>query len=122
MGFSKSKPFRSKEFMSFLHSRRDLVGDLCPVCNRNPWVQLHHFGNDGGTGMKPSDLYLVRVCKTCADKYEIKMRALLMGQKLELLTTFLEDAMHNVEEWLKYRREHGRLPESKVESSAPECF
>lgn len=102
MGLSKSKPFRSREFMAFLHERRDLVGESCAVCMNEYWSQLHHFGDDGGMGMKPSDLYVVRVCKECADRYEVKGRALRLSGKWELLSIFLDDSMHNVETYLEH--------------------
>ena len=103
MNLQKQKPFRSKSFMAFLHNRRDLVGESCAVCQEAQWTQLHHFGMDGGRGMKPSDLYLVRLCKTCADRYEIKMRALIIAGRWELLSIFTRDALHNVETWIKYK-------------------
>lgn len=111
MNLQKNKPFRSKEFMKFLHERRDLVGWGCTLCS-NQWSQLHHWGRDGGTGMKPSDLYLVKLCKTCADSNEIKMTALVLAGYHSRLYEFFADSMHNVECWLKYRRENGRLKES----------
>ena len=55
--------------------------------------------------MKPSDLYLVKLCKTCADKYEVKMRALRRDERWKLLSVFLNDAMSNVEAWLKWKEE-----------------
>ncbi len=112
MNLQKNKPFRSKEFMSFLHSRRDLVGDECALCTHT-WSQLHHFGNDGGTSLKPSDLYLVKLCHGHAVEHEIKMRSLICSGRWELLSHFLEDSMHNAETWLKWRQENKRLPERK---------
>jgi hypothetical protein len=122
MGLQKNKPFRSKEFMRFLHSRRDIVGEGCALCDRQ-WVQLHHFGYDGGKGLKPSDLYLVRLCKICADKNEIKMMALLRAGRYEELSLFLEDAIHNIECWLRHRRDCGRFGEEFVKpTSVEDCF
>ena len=101
MNLQKKKPFRSREYMKFLHERRDLVGESCAFCSE-PWSQLHHFGSDGGQGMKPTDLKLVRLCKTCADKYEVKERTLWRMARFELLATFQGDALDNLEAWIKY--------------------
>lgn len=102
MNLQKNKPYRSEEFMAFLHDRRDLVGEQCATCG-SFWKQLHHFGDNGGMGMKPSDLYLVKLCKTCADKYEVKTRALRRDRRWKLLSVFLYDAMANVEAWIKWK-------------------
>jgi len=116
MGLEKCKPFRSKEFMKFLHRHRK--NELCARCMVRPWTQLHHFGYDGGKALKPSDLFVVRLCKKCADENEIKARALALAGKWEVLACFLQDAMLNVDAWLKYRRDRGRLTEEDQETMA----
>lgn len=115
MGLEKNKPFRSKEFMKFLHEHRK--NEPCANCMVRPWTQLHHFGYDGGKALKPSDLFVVRLCKKCADENEIKAISLTRNGQWELLACFLQDAMCNVEAWLIHRREHGRFTEESQETN-----
>lgn len=104
---NKNKPFRSKEFMKFLHERRKPAP--CCICREKPWTQLHHFGKGGGKGMKPSDLYLARLCKTCADKYEVKTTALIRDGRWEILATFQGDALENIEAWIRFQDGSGEV-------------
>lgn len=93
----KQKPYRTKMFMAFCHE--EMKPAYCAVCTEEPWTQLHHFGDDGGTGMKPNDLEVVRVCKGCHDEYGYKKLALILHKKVSatvsewLLAKFYEDAL-----------------------------
>jgi hypothetical protein len=100
MNLQKQKPYRNKKFMAFVHE--NLKPAPCCVCRNDPWSQLHHFGKGGGKGMKPSDLMIARVCKTCADKYEVKMTAMIRDSRYELLSDFLVDSMACVEAAIKH--------------------
>lgn len=55
--------------------------------------------------MKPSDLYVVKLCKTCADLYEVKARALIRDERWDLLSEFLLDSMVNVQSWIKWKED-----------------
>lgn len=52
--------------------------------------------------MKPSDLQLVRVCRRCATKNEVKQRAMIRDGKWELLADMQADALILNEEWIKH--------------------
>lgn len=65
MSLQKRKPYRNKEFLKFCHETGE--GPCC-VCDGWPWQQLHHFGGDGGMGMRASDNCVARVCRSCHEK------------------------------------------------------
>jgi len=50
--------------------------------------------------MKPSDYQVARVCKTCADAYEVKHKALVRDGRFEVLAAFQQDALELHEAWL----------------------
>ncbi len=50
--------------------------------------------------MKPSDYQVARVCKTCADAYEVKYKALVRDGRFEVLAAFQQDALELHEAWL----------------------
>jgi hypothetical protein len=86
----KKPPFRSKDLMKWVHA--NMKPWPCCVCEGAPWTRLHHFGPDGGEGMKPSDHLLARLCQPCAVRHEVKERALVRDGRLELLLKFYRDA------------------------------
>lgn len=86
----RQQPFRSKALMAFVHEH--LKPGPCAVCGQEPWTQLHHWGDDGGQGMKPSDHLLVRLCRDCATRYELKWKALVRDGKWALFHLFAADA------------------------------
>jgi len=107
MMLDKRKPWRSPAFMKFCHER--MRGAMCCTCGEKPWVQLHHWGDDGGMGLKPTDLKLARVCRKCHDKYGYKERALMSprcGLGLEtarlILSNFRRDAIKLLEAYVQY--------------------
>lgn len=79
------------------------------MCKEKNWTQLHHFGT-GGKALKPSDAELCRVCKKCANKYEIKKLAMKRDDRWELLATMQEDALKMNEEWLRYLESKEKVP------------
>ena len=87
----KKKPYRSKMFMAFCHEH--MKPAVCPVCKERPWMHLHHWGEDGGTGMKPNDQALVRLCRPCHEDYGMKVRALVRHDRMDLLRAFYLDAL-----------------------------
>jgi hypothetical protein len=98
--FCKQKPFRSKALMNFVH--RHMKPAPCAVCEIRPWRSLHHFGFDGGQGMKPSDHMLVRLCRECAQRYEVKWKAMFRDQKWALFNTFAKDAFRIVRAYIEH--------------------
>lgn len=67
------RPYRSRDLFRFVH--QDMRG-LCCVCRKSPWEELHHFGDDGGMGLKPSDNEIARLCRACHREHDFKRRAL----------------------------------------------
>jgi len=65
--------------------------------------------------MKPSDYQVARLCKTCADLYEVKRRALVRDQRFEILAVFQQDALELHEGWLR------RLEEASKAKVAARC-
>jgi hypothetical protein len=86
--FPKNKPYRSKAFLKFCHE----LGGRCALCGRQ-FEELHHFGNDGGKGLKPSDSQIVRLCRPCHMGNDFKERSLLRSGKFEELISFQRDAL-----------------------------
>jgi hypothetical protein len=56
-------------------------------------VALHHFGDDGGGSMKPSDNEVARVCTECHMKNDLKRRGLLKSALDEVLEAYQNDAL-----------------------------
>ncbi len=94
----KIKVARSKEFMSYAHSTKPAP---CCICREKPFVQLHHFGSDGGKGLKPSDYQVARLCHGCAIRWELKRNALVKNGYYEVLAAFQQDALELHEGWLR---------------------
>ncbi len=92
-------PYRSAAFLAFVHRIR--AGGPCVACGRAPWTELHHCGDDGGVGMRPSDAIVVRLCRGChASPYAgRKLRALLREGQYELAVAYLRDACASLEAW-----------------------
>lgn len=102
MIIGKSKPMRDKEFMRFCHER---MGGSCCICLEQPFYHLHHFGDDGGMGLKPNDYEVARVCAQCHLKHGLKKRALLVSvepEKLETLLSFMGDALKLNRAWIEH--------------------
>jgi len=89
--FSKSPPLRSKKLLRFAHD--ELRDTVCCICQEAPWTELHHFGDDGGRGLKPSDNEVARVCKACHMTLDHKRRALVRRGEHEVLEAFQNDAL-----------------------------
>jgi hypothetical protein len=88
----KSAPYRSKHFLKFCHESVPMTSCCLPGCSR-PWSELHHWGDDGGLGMKPSDNEVARTCLQCHRDTPYKKRALIKGGYLEILIAFMADAL-----------------------------
>lgn len=112
--FAKSKPWRSAAYMRFCH--QEMKPAPCCVCGERPWVALHHFGDDGGQGMKPSDSEVARVCMFCHGKWDFKRRALIRSREplaLDVLESYQDDALKLNRAYLAY------LESQKVNSVLP---
>jgi hypothetical protein len=77
----------------------------CCICGDRPFTQLHHFGDGGGKALKPSDYQVARVCKTCADRWELKYVALVKNGYWEILSAFQHDALKLHDLWLEHLSE-----------------
>lgn len=97
--FLKLKPLRSKEFMAFAHSTKPA---LCCVCRERYFSHLHHFGNDGGMGMKPSDYMVARLCVECHRAYDMKYNVLLRGGHADQLISMQMDALELHDMWFRH--------------------
>jgi len=113
MVIHKSRPYRSKAFLRFCHERTADVP--CCLCNSRPWVQLHHFGDDGGRGLKPSDNEVARVCLDCHMENDQKRRALIKNGRDDVLLAFERDALILNREYMRFLEEQkrGKLPASR---------
>ncbi len=113
-----NKPWRSKRLLRFCHD--EMKPALCCVCGDAPWTMLHHFGDDGGMSMKPSDNEVARVCVKCHGRYDLKRHALIRKQSFEyfsVLESFQNDA-------LKLNRAYMEMLEGAKGMSLPpdRCF
>jgi len=95
----KKKPYRNPLFLNFCHVFMQPAE--CCVCGNRPWEDLHHFGDDGGMGMKPSDLEVARLCPACHEKYPNKRRSLEKNHK-EILAKMDRDAGVLARAWIEY--------------------
>jgi hypothetical protein len=97
----KRKPYRNKAFMRFCHER---MRGACCVCNARQWTELHHFGDDGGMGMKPGDLQVARVCKDCHTRFPNKFKAMYRGDHytVSALVMFQADALRLNQAWVEH--------------------
>ncbi len=82
----KPKNLRSKKYLDFIKSKP------CFLCDEE--AEPHHERRfaDGGTALKPSDVYAVPVCRECHDKlqrYEVDALTVYI-QIVKLLTEYLE--------------------------------
>lgn len=92
-------PHRSKNFLAFVHETRK-VGP-CVACGTRPWEQLHHFSDDGGMALKPSDYVVARICREChmdpvAGR---KIRAMRRDGFHKLAADYLRDAVESLSLW-----------------------
>lgn len=100
--FLKIKPLRSKEFMAFAHKT---VAPCC-ICMERSYDHLHHFGDDGGMAMKPSDYNVARLCMLCHQKYDMKERTLLKNGLHEQLMAMMKDALTLHDLWFRHIEEN----------------
>jgi hypothetical protein len=101
----KNKPYRSKAFLRFCHEQ---MRGLCCLSCGSQWAELHHWGIGGGMAMKPSDLQVARLCKSCHDKHPWKMVALVTRGKTDILQAFMRDALYLNEAWIKHLEGKGK--------------
>jgi len=109
-------PHRSKAFLAFVHTaRRD---GLCVACESRTWSQLHHFGSDGGAGLKPSDYLVVRLCREChADSVSgRKILAMRRDGFDQMAADYLADAADSLSLWSAHLE--SRLAESEANGCA----
>lgn len=85
------KPYRSPSFLRFCHGA--MKPAPCCLCRERPWVALHHFGDDGGGAMKPSDNEVARLCTECHIANDLKRRALVRSRGPDVLEAFQNDAL-----------------------------
>lgn len=88
MNLQKRPPYRSRKFLAFCHKE----GGLCCLCGSN-FEHLHHFGDDGGRGLKPSDNEVARVCGDCHRKNDFKRKSLLKNRRYDILESYQNDAL-----------------------------
>ena len=88
MSLAKHPPHRSRAFLKFCHTQ----GGVCCLCGK-PWTELHHFGSDGGTRLKPSDNEVCRLCVNCHRDSGHKRKALIRNGYYETLEAFQNDAL-----------------------------
>jgi len=85
------KPYRSPAFLRFCHEQ--MKPAPCCLCASRPWVALHHFGDDGGCSLKPSDNEVARVCTECHMATDAKRRGLLRSGRVDVLEAYQNDAL-----------------------------
>lgn len=112
----KEKPFRSKDFLRFVHER--MRSTPCCLCGEREWTELHHFGPDGALAKKPGDLRVARLCRQCHDRNPLKTRALIKNDNWRVLAVFACDALELNEAWIRHIN-NGREP-TTVECSYDE--
>ena len=91
-------PLRSPGFLSWAHTQKPAP---CCLCGVRPWQVLHHFGDDGGQALKPSDNECARCCDQCHRENDIKRRGLLKmsvadpddPRPMDVLDRFQNDAL-----------------------------
>lgn len=107
----KCKPARDKAFLQWAH--RELRSGLCCLCHQRPWEQLHHFGDNGGMGLKPSDYLVCRVCRSCHDTYAFKGRRWSWTEQTERVIAMAHmqrDALVILEAYLLYQQQRADDP------------
>jgi hypothetical protein len=90
--------YRNPGYMKFVHE--EMPGTCC-MCGSRRWTELHHFGDDGGGGMKPNDIEVARLCHTCHELEGRKRRSLLMRGNSEVIRTFERDAYKIMKAWIE---------------------
>jgi hypothetical protein len=101
----KNEVYRNPKFLNFCHQHHQ---GLCVLCGKNRWQDLHHFGNDGGMGMKPNDLEVARLCKYCHEKFGHKRMSLVKRNQTEVLLAFERDAGVLARAWIQWTEQHDR--------------
>lgn len=98
--------YRSKEFLAFVHAARR--GGRCIACDDHPWTELHHCGDDGGVGLKPSDYMVVRLCEKCHHDPMLgrKLRAIRRADDHDLAADYLRDAVQSLMMWAAHVESH----------------
>lgn len=84
--------------MSFAHSTAPAP---CCICQEKPFVQLHHFGGNGGMSMKPSDYMVARLCMECHIAYDMKEKTLLRNGHFDQLIAMQRDALQLHDLWFE---------------------
>ena len=95
----KNKPYRNKKLMDYAH--KQLKNAMCCACKDKPWVELHHYGSDGGTGLKPSDHCVARVCLDCHKRYPYKYLGLLKNGLEVVLIAFMNDSLEILKSYIE---------------------
>jgi hypothetical protein len=99
----KRKPARDKAFLRWVHER--MVNSRCCLCMDAPWTQLHHFGANGGMGMKPSDYLVCRVCQQCHDRYGFKTGKFTANEDRAVIIAHMQqDALQILEAYVQYQK------------------
>lgn len=104
----KTAPLRSPAFMAFCHE--EMKPAPCCICQQRPWVALHHFGDDGGQSLKPSDNEVARCCTGCHMEWDRKRRGLLKmamahpddPRPMDILDRFQNDALKLNRAYIEY--------------------
>lgn len=114
----KTKPLRSLAFMRFCHE--EMKPAPCCICEERPWVALHHFGDDGGASLKPSDNEVARLCTECHIANDLKRRGLWRRDNktgTRILETFQNDALKLNRAYIEHLEsvKRGKLPASRCE-------
>lgn len=117
----KTKPYRSPAFLHFCHER--MRPAPCCVCEDRPWLELHHFGDDGGKALKPSDNEVARLCVECHDAYDLKRRGLIKSGFDAVLMAYERDALKLNRAYLEHLDGEKRksLPASRCDGCAHQC-
>ena len=89
MSYFKTRPYKSRAFLAHCHE----TDGACCLCRTKPWVMLHHFGDDGGQSLKPSDNEVARVCADCHRNNDYKRKSLIRNGYYEILDKMQNDAL-----------------------------
>ena len=88
---------RSKAFLEW--AKR--LGGECCICGYPTAVDLHHYGDDGGMGLKPSDYWVCRVCRKCHREVQGKrMHHMVRVGRLGHYCYMLKDNLTLLEGWV----------------------
>ena len=111
----KLRVWRSPTFLRFCH---DVMKPApCCLCGDRPWEALHHFGDDGGGSLKPSDNEVARLCRECHIANDLKRRGLLKSGKIDTLESFQNDALKLDRAYMEHLEDTklGKLPAARCD-------